>query len=281
MNNPVKIFKASVLLLLIMFLVASCNTEKKMAKSFMEAGNNRNILVFSTDEVFKINQKREILDSLNIHDPDLADSVLYAHSLYLQYINDSLFLANYLLGYKEELKKLGFKVYGEDQALEFLNLDSNAYVSNVAQLEVEETIYEYRAGSTIYGDYYYYDFELNALVVNSWIELKEYNKTEDGEQLYFVTDMITDDIDGDFYVDLDSEQMHYAYKIDTLKTKDLYDFAFLLGRKYAGYTSDWIINQYLDENIPAGRRSEIYWRYDPYRKTLFPAEEDKFIPMDQ
>ena len=56
MNNPVKIFKASVLLLLIVFLVASCNTEKKMAKSFMEAGNNRNILVFSTDEVFKINQ---------------------------------------------------------------------------------------------------------------------------------------------------------------------------------------------------------------------------------
>jgi hypothetical protein len=252
-----------------------------MAKEFVQSGDNRNILVFLTDEVFKVNQKREILDSLNIHNPAIEDSVLYAHSNYLQYINDSLFLANYLLGYREELKKLGFEVYGEDQALEFLDMDSNAYVSNIAQLEIEETIYEYRAGTTIYGDYYYYDFDLNAMVVNSWFELKEYNKTSDGEQLYFATDMVTDDIDGDFYVDMDSEEVHYTYKIDTLKTKDLYDFAFLLGRKYAGYTEDWIINKYLDENIPAGKRSEIYWRYDPYRKTLFPAEEDKFIPMNQ
>ncbi len=281
MIHLTKILKTGVLLLLAGFTIVSCNLEKKMAKSFIEADNSRNILVFSTDEVFKVNQKREILDSLNIHDPALEDSVLYANSAYLQYIKDSLFLANYLLGYESELKKLGFEVYNEDQTLEFMELDSNAYVSNIAQLEVEETIYEYRAGTTIYGDYYYYDFNLNALVVNSWIELKEYNKNGDGEQLYFATDMLTDDIDGDFYVDMESEEVHYTYKIDTLKTKDLYDFAFLLGRKYAGYTSDWVINQYLDENIPEGKRSEIYWRYDPYRKVFFPAEEDKFIPMDQ
>ena len=267
--------------LLILMMAVSCSVEKKMAMEFVQADNNRNILVFSTDEVFKVNQKREILDSLGIHDPTLEDSVLFANSLYLKYVNDSLFLANYILGYVEELKKLGFKVFDEDQTLEFMALDSNAWVSNIAQVEIEETIYDYRAGTTVYSDYYYYDFGLNALVVNSWIELKEYNKNGDGEQLYFASDMVTDDIDGDFYVDRDSEEIHYSYKIDTLETKDLYDFAFLLGRKYAGYTEDWLINKYLDENLPGDKRSETYWRYDPYRKTLFPAEEDKFIPMDQ
>ncbi|MCB2207892.1 MAG: hypothetical protein KQH67_06310 [Bacteroidetes bacterium] len=262
-----------------LIMTASCSVEERMAANFVMANNTRSILVFPAEFIFKVNQKKEILDSLNITDESKFDSVLYVHSDYLQHLNDSLFLANYTLGYQKELAALGYKVYNQDQTRAFLDVDTNAYVANIAQIEVEETLYDYRAGQNIYGHYYYYDFLLNAIVVNSWIELKEVDDNSKNEQLYFATDIITDDFEGDFHADVFAGQMRFVYNIDTLQTEALYNFAFLLGRKYASYTMDMLLNKYLDENVPDGKRSETYWRYDPYKNDFFPEEENKFIPM--
>jgi len=276
-----KIIPAAVIIILTMQMITSCSVEEKLALNFVKANNTRSILIFPPDQIFKVNQKKELLDSLKIYDESKFDSVLYAHSDYLQYLNDSLFIANYVLGYKEEMTSLGFAVYNQEETQTFMEVDSNAYVANIAQIEIEETYYDYRAGETIYGHYYHYDFELNAIVVNSWIELKEFDKNGNGQQLYYATDLITDDFEGDFHVDIFAGEMRYVYNIDTLETENLYNFAFLLGRKYASYTMDLFINKHLDENVPKGQRSETYWRYDPYRKEFFPEEENKFIPMDE
>lgn len=262
-------------------LITSCSVEKRMAANFVLDNNTRSILVFPAEFVFKVNQKNEILDSLKITDESKFDSILYVYSDYLKHLNDSLFLANYTLGYQKEMKALGFKVYSKDETQDFLELDTNAYVANIAQIEIEETLYDYRAGQNIYGHYYYYDFLLNAIIVNSWIELKELNYNGEDEQLYFATDMITDDFEGNFHADIFAGEMRFLYNVDTLQTESMYDFAFLLGRKYASYTMDMLLNKYLDKNIAQGKRSETYWRFDPYRKDFFPEEENKFIPMDE
>lgn len=262
-------------------LITSCSVEKRMAANFVMDNNTRSILVFPAEFVFKVNQKNEILDSLKITDESKFDSILYVYSDYLKHLNDSLFLANYTLGYQKEMKALGFNVYTKDETQDFLELDTNAYVANIAQIEIEETLYDYRAGQNIYGHYYYYDFLLNAIIVNSWIELKELNYNGEDEQLYFATDMITDDFEGNFHADIFAGEMRFLYNVDTLQTESMYDFAFLLGRKYASYTMDMLLNKYLDKNIAEGKRSETYWRFDPYRKDFFPEEENKFIPMDE
>lgn len=262
-------------------LITSCSVEKRMAANFVLDNNTRSILVFPAEFVFKVNQKNEILDSLKITDESKFDSILYVYSDYLKHLNDSLFLANYTLGYQKEMRALGFKVYSKDETQDFLELDTNAYVANIAQIEIEETLYDYRAGQNIYGHYYYYDFLLNAIIVNSWIELKELNYNGEDEQLYFATDMITDDFEGNFHADIFAGEMRFLYNVDTLQTESMYDFAFLLGRKYASYTMDMLLNKYLDKNIAQGKRSETYWRFDPYRKDFFPEEENKFIPMDE
>ena len=147
--------------ILVFSLYTSCSVEERMAANFVSANNTRSVLVFPAEYIFKVNQKTEILDSLNITNETIFDSVLYAHSDFIQHLNDSLFLANYTLGYQKELMAVGFKVYDQDQTQAFLQIDSNAYVANIAQIEVEENLYDYRAGQNIYGHYYYYDFLLN------------------------------------------------------------------------------------------------------------------------
>ena len=273
--------KNAFIVLVTLITAMSCSVEERMAANFVMANNTRSILVFPAEFIFKVNQKKEILDSLKITDESKFDSVLYVHSDYLQHLNDSLFLANYTLGYKQEMTALGFRVYDQNETQAFLEVDTNAYVANIAQIEVEETLYDYRAGQNIYGHYYYYDFLLNAIVVNSWIELKKVDDNGKGEQMYFATDIITDDFEGDFHADVFAGQMRFVYNIDTLQVDALYNFAFLLGRKYASYTMDMLLNKYLDANVPAGKRSETYWRFDPYRKDFFPEEENKFIPMGE
>ena len=94
--------------MLIFALTTSCSVEERLAANFVSNTNTRSILVFPAAYIYKVNQKTEILDSLNITNETSFDSVLYAHSDYIQHLNDSLFLANYTLGYQKELMAVGF-----------------------------------------------------------------------------------------------------------------------------------------------------------------------------
>lgn len=276
-----RIKKSIIPLLLFAFLagfVFSCSPEKKLANSFVKTDSKRSVLLLTTDKVFKTNQKKSILDSLEITDESLFDSVLYANSDFIKYINDSKFISNYLLGLEKELKVFGFDVYKENQMSEFMNVDSNAYVVYIAQIEVEEAIFPYRDETVYYNSYYYHDHELNSLSVFSWFEINKVNEDK-AKNVYFTEDVIVDEIEGEFTVDFFGGDVKYFYTIDSLKPAEIYNFAYSLGRKYAGYTYDLLLNKYIKKNLYEG--TDTYWRFDPYNQTLFPATDDKFILLDR
>ncbi len=262
-------------------LLFSCNPERKLAKAFVENNRSRSVVVLFPDFIFKTNQKTFILDSLNITDKTQSDSVLLANSLYLKDINDSLFLANFSLGFEKELSAFGFTVFEENGMVEFMEKDTNAFVVNVAQLELEESIYTHRDEELIYDAHYYHDQDLNAVYVNAWIEITRVDETTAEPNVYFATGVVTDDMEGQFTYDIFSGNINYVYNIDSLKIKDLYEGAYTLGRTYASYTYDFLLNHYLDKALPAGDRSATYWRYDPYEQSFFPAYDDRLVPLDE
>jgi hypothetical protein len=276
-----KILIRFLLFILIASVVYGCGLERKLAINFTKNEVPGYTLLLGPEFVYKSNLKKEILDSLGIKDSTLFDSVLMANSTLVQYVDDSMFIANYLLGYQKELKVFGFKVFREDASDAFFDIDSNAFIINVAQLEIEESNYTQRDDISLYDTYYYHDHVLDAATVSSWIEVNKINPDIKEKHVYFASDMITDDLQGEFLYDYFSEKIKYVYEIDTLKYTDLYDFAYRLGRTYAGYTYDLILNNYLKKNVPEDKLSGKYWRYNPELKNLFYATEDKFIPLDQ
>lgn len=259
----------------------SCSAERKLATEFAKTGIKRSVLLFVPDLVFKSNIKEGILDSLGIVDETRFDSVLLANSVVLKDINDSLLISNYILGMKREFKNFDFDVYTADQTAEFLEVDSNAYVVYLAQIEVEEAYFPTRDETVISNTYYYHDHILNALTVNSWFEISKVNEETNKQQVYFSSDVITDELDGEFIYDYFGGQLKYLYEVDSLQPSDLYNFAYLLGRTYAGYTFDLLLNRYLKSNLPEEKRSGKYYRYDPLNRSFFPALDDKFIPLEQ
>ena len=264
-----------------MGLLMSCNSERKFATAFVDKKTQRSALVFFPDFLFKTNQKTFLLDSLGITDKTQFDSVLFAHSKYLQHIDDSLFLANYSLGFRKELSAFGFAVFDEDKVAEFMEIDSNAFVINIAQIELEETVYTQKNETLIYDTYYYHDQDLEAVYVNSWIEISKVNENTNNPNIYFATGLITDDYEGDFSYDIFTGSINYSSHLDSLEPASLYNYAYKLGRTYASYAFDFLLNNYLDKTISKEERSDKYWRFNPYDKTFFPAYDDKLIPLGE
>ncbi|MDG1901950.1 MAG: hypothetical protein P8I80_06915 [Bacteroidales bacterium] len=247
---------------------------------FASNSSSKNIMVISPDYIFKTSLKTYLLDSLKIDNSLNTDSVLLANSRYLSNLDDSLFLANYILGFSKSLSAFGFNVYDQDQSGLFLALDSNTYQINIAQIEIEETLYTYRDETDIYDNYFYHDHNLNAIYVNSWFELSNPESIELSQKVFFTTDLITDIPDGVFDYDIFSGKVKYMYNIDSLEQNMLYSFAYRIGTEYAKYAFDYLLNQDLNKKLPPHQRSSRYWRYDVNNHIFYPATDDKFMPLN-
>ena len=221
------------------------------------------------------------MDSLGIADDKNKDSLLLFHSEYLSDLNDSLFIVNYTLGYTKALSNFGFRVFSQNQTEQFLTLDSNTYQVNIAQIEIEETLYTFRDEVDVFDRNYYHDHNLNAIYVNSWFEIYNLDNNNNNHQIYFTTDMISDIPDGSFDYDIFSGKVRYMYNIDSLKIDVLYEFAYRLGKEYAGYTFDFLLNDELNKKINPDARSNKYWRFDPINHIFYPATDDRFILLDE
>jgi len=268
--------------LLLWMLVLPCRAqEKKLAKEFVKDNIRRSILLFQPSFIYKTSLKTDILDSLEIKDESLYDSVLMANSLILKHIDDSLFIANYMTGLKKEMKKFNFVIYDEEHIADFMNIDSNAYVVNVAQIELEESYMPYRDATVVDNMEYYHEHLLNALTINSWFEISEVNTKKNERRVYYTSDAITDDIHGEFTYDVFTDEIKYFYTIDSLKVSDIYTFAYQAGRTYAAYTFDLLLNKYIQKHLPEGREEKHYYRYDPVHRKIFQAGDDRFIPLEK
>ncbi len=265
--------------IIVLIGLTSCNPEKQLAIDFASKTNQKSILIISPDFLFKKSLKTYILDSIEHNRKDNEDSLLIVHSKYLNELNDSLFLANYVLGYAKSLTNFGFRVFNQNQAEQFLRIDSNTYQVNIAQIELEETLYTFRDEMNVYDQYFYHDHNLNAIYVNSWFEYSNTNEVATKQQVYFTTDLITDIPDGSFDYDIFSGKLRYSYNIDSLEVGSLYSFAYRIGSEYAKYTFDLLLNDELNKKIPPSERSDYYWRYNPMQNQFFPADDDRFIPL--
>lgn len=274
--------KLSTVMLAISFLgliVFSCSPERKLVKSFVYSSSPKSVLLIEPQHIYKINLKPQVFDTLKMKDSIYIDTLLNASAQLVDLLDDSLFIANYILGIEQELIKFGFKVFRDKNTTEFMEIDSNAYIVNIAQIEIEESFYIQRDDMSVYDMYYYHDHVLSIAYINSWIEISEIN-AEENHDVYFASGAIADDLQGEFSFDYFSGEIKYLYQVDTLKHTDLFGFAYTIGRTYAAYTFDLLLNKYLKDELPEEKLSGKYWRFNPELDALFYATDDKFVPLD-
>ncbi|MCD4664517.1 MAG: hypothetical protein K8R68_04535 [Bacteroidales bacterium] len=270
-----------ILILSIVILSVSCSAERKLAKTFIESKPDISVLILPIDYVFKTNLKvDEIEDKKGMTDWQL-DSALMANSVLLKDISDSTFLETFINSMIEEFEKSGIKVYTESYLDSFLFIKTPAYILNIAQLEVEEFYTEHEDKEDL-GDFTYYkSIDLNAINFNSWIELTRLNPKEEGRKVFFVSDGIEDIISGYFTENIFTGEVKYKYHISEIDIDIIYKYCKILGKRYAGYTYDYFMNEYITENFPAGTKRRYYMRYNRENKSLDPASRNRFVIMEE
>lgn len=275
------LFKPFLLFLLITVLVSSCSIERKVAKQFVnDAGNNAVMLLFP-DQVFLVNSKKEDEQPAFFFGDIQYDSTLIDETIVFAELDNDELIKTFRLSMTNELNNYGFKVFPESEMENFLEQDSNLYMVNVAQIELQEftTLVEdaINVGEIIYTK----DIWLNGLNMAVWIELNAANnKTFAQPQVLFAENNLYDRYDGFFTQRFLTGDIDYRLTIDTITSRDAMVFVQYLGRLYAAYTFDFLMNHNIERAIPEVQRSGKYFRYDPYRKMFFNTDTDRFILLD-
>jgi hypothetical protein len=247
-------------LLLIFF--TSCQTELKLAKTFVAEKANTQVAVYfpeSADVKVEYNiqygQQTEVLNGFN---QDLFLDVMYN-------------------AYARAMDDYGLEVYVPEDA-DQVQVDSTHWLVVLSRMEISGRITEYEDYLFSDTDEFSYKHPLNTVNVASWFEVND----GDWKPVLFCEHNLMDGFDSNTDYSFWSNKIDYSYTIDTLKLDDVYNYAVYLGKLYAGYTYDYMMNSYVGTELKKkGYNYQLLLRYDPYKKQLRYAEDgDGFVIVD-
>ncbi len=273
-------YRVFILCFLMIFIFSSCTVERQLADGFVKKLPEIDIQLFTPDVVFKYNHKGEEIPHFDSLISTQQDSALFAHSRYIQFISDSLFLDKYVNGFIDELRALGFKVYLDNAIDSVLLTKPQAYLVNIAQIQLDEYLFPFEDSETILDTVFYKRVQLNGVDQSSWFELSKMNIPNPVKTVLYSEFSASDGFDGRFTVDPFTYDVRYKYKIDSLKVKDVYELATFSGRKNASYLFDYFMNQYINHHMPADEEPYDFFHYNRFRHTITSAGEERFEVLE-
>ena len=255
-------------------LLLSCSEQQSIARRFVKNNRKTVVALYLPNRLEKRNLRNDSI-------PDyLADSSLQVQIEHLEKqvkvidkVNDDKFLDIIYLTMEKTLKDYGLTVeYWEDETSQ---PDSLHWVIEIPRIEMTEMCELQQFCGWV--DYHKYCMDVPVDVVNvaAWFDLANdttYTMTFT-EQNYF------NDIEVDFDIDYQSNRVIARTSCDTINIDDFYKFASLLGRLYAGYCYDFMMNKYIDNNEDGPIDTIYRFRYDPYEKYFYRTNRDYLIEI--
>ena len=246
--------------LLFVLTLSGCQTELKLAKKYMAERPQIAAAVYFPEQA-------EVIVEHNTQLGKQTDV--------LQGFSQDLFLDVMYNAYAEAMGDYGIAVYVPENA-DNMQVDSTHWLVMLSRMEISGRITEYEDFLFSDTDEYSYKHPLNTVNVASWFEIS------DGawKPMLFCEHNLLDGFDSKTDFSFWTGNLDYNYSIDTLQLKDVYNYAVYLGKLYAGYTYDYMMNSYVGKELKKkGYSYQLLLRYDPYRKQLRYADEDGFLEV--
>ena len=182
--------------------------------------------------------------------------------------------------YAEAMEAYNVTVYIPED-IDNVQVDSLHWLVMLSRVEVTESITEYEDYLFSDTDEYSYKHPLNMVNVALWFEVND----GDWKPVLYCEHNLVDGFDSKTDYSFWSGKLDYTYAIDTLELEDVYNYAVYLGKLYAGYTYDYMMNDFVVTELK--KQDLDYWdlfklRYDPYKKELRYAEDgDGFVEIKE
>ena len=242
---------------MLLALLTSCQTELKLAKKYVAERQGIQAAVYFPE-------KAEV---------KVEPAPKYGTTQVLNGFNQDLFLDVMYNAYAKEMGQYGVEVYVPED-INQVPVDSTHWLVMLSRMEISGRITEYE--DYLFSDTYEYSykFPLNTVNVASWFEIND----SEWLPVLFCEHNLMDGFDSKTDYSFWTGSLDYNYAIDTLELKDVYNYAVFLGKMYAGYTYDYMMNRYVEEGLKnKGYSYQLLMRYDPYKKQLRYADEDDYF----
>lgn len=262
-------------------LLSACSVERQIGRKYIARADSTSFLVLFPAEVFVVNKKNENSDGSFLFSEAQKDTSLFRNSELLPFLNDESIIKPFKESFVQELSNYGFRVYDTTQMDQFMAIQYHSRVLNVAQIELQEYFTSYEDAVTVDDQVYTKVIYLNGINIGSWFEISPINEVEKAKiPVLFATHDLTDRWNGYFVQRFLTGEIEYRLEIDSLQPDDVRNFAAYLGRLYAAYTFDYMLNREIKSKTPIQDQTDAFYRYDPYQKRLFVTETDKFIELE-
>ncbi|MCF8218526.1 MAG: hypothetical protein K9I29_03895 [Bacteroidales bacterium] len=270
--------RSYILLFLTVLLLSSCVPEKRLARNFIDNPPSNKFLIITPDFVLKESLKPLSDTTLEDVSQRKKDSLAFLESEFVQNIPDEMFFSLYLPAMNEELDSLGLNVTFNKPPREFFSdTTSNAYIFEIAQIQLQEyseKIYDY---DIIGRETYYKRHTIDGILLNAWVELQRVNASDNKPVLLFAELSKTDKIDGYFHQNQLTGKVKYSYKRDDLSVSEVKEMIRKAGRIHARYMFDFLMNQYIKAKMRNDEmKPRYYLHYNRFENTLEFAEDDRF-----
>lgn len=251
--------KRIIITLIAVVTLSGCATEIKLADQFIQQSRETRVAVY-----FPENAKVTLVQDENGTYSQVLDSM-----------NQNMFLDIMYAAYADGLRNYGLDVYIPENQDE-IQIDSTHWLVILSQMEIQGLYSEYVDHLFDYIEDYDYTFSLNTVNVASWFDIN------DGEwrPTLFDEHNLMDDFKS--YVTRDRERgTQYHYNITPLKADDVYDYAVYLGKRYAEFTYDYMLNRHVaSEMAKDNRLARFKLRWDPQEKGFyFLQDEEGFLEL--
>lgn len=249
---------------------------RKFTKEIEQA--HKTILILEPSFLYKFNLKYQNSSKYSHLSKEQLDSISWVNSSFVKDIPDSVFLHYFSIGYVEELKNFGLNPF-----IGKMPIPSNKpdYYADIAQAELEEQYYPYTDTAYLNNKAYTFNKNLNAIDVSFWFKVYSAGvKDVKNLKVLFAENLLTDNLDGQFSMD-DKGTLVYFYKITPLTISKIYQYAAGLGKVYADYTYDHLLNDYLQKELPASKLDGKFWHYDPEFKRFYTDDQYRFTELSQ
>lgn len=242
---------------------SSCRTDLKLAKAFVAERTGIQAAVYFPE-------KAEV---------KLEYNTTYGQTEVLNGFSQDLFLDVVYNAYAEAMEAYDVTVYVPED-VDNIQVDSVHWLVMLSRMEISGRITEYEDFLFSDTDELSYKYPLNTVNVASWFEIND----GDWKPVLFCEHNLIDGFDSKTDYSFWTTKLDYTYTIDTLELNDVYNYAVYLGRLYAGYTYDYMMNSYVGAELK--KKNLDYWdrfplRYDPYKKQLqYAAEGEGLLEVE-
>ena len=268
--------KRNILILVLgaILLLLSCSEEQGIARRFVKNNRNTVVALYLPNRLEKRNLRNDSIPEY------LADSSLQIQIAYLEKqvkvidkVNDDKLLDIIYMTMEKTFKDYGLKV--ESWEDETSKPDSTHWVIDIPRIEITEVCEEQPFCDWIYGNRYCLNVPVDLVNVAAWFSIANdttYTMTFTEQNYYNNTEV-------NFDLDYQNSKVVAKTYCDTINIDGFYNFAHILGKLYAGYCYDFMMNKYIDNHQVEPIDTINRYRYDPYERYFYRTDRDYLIEI--